>query len=110
MEKQQKKFPGWDLNLDSLDRRPTRYYCCHQGLCESEALRSILFLDMSRDVNKDLTPKDQDKDKDLPPKDKDLTPRDKDLMDLIPQGQGPDPQGPGRGEEGVLKDKDENKD
>ena len=34
---------------------------------------------MARDVNKDLTPKDQDKDKDLTPKDqekdKDLTPR-----------------------------------
>src|SRR6218665_1706333 len=35
-----------------------------------------------RDVNKDLTPKDQDKDKDLTPKDqdkdKDLTPKDQD--------------------------------
>ena len=31
----------------------------------------------SRDVNRDLTPKDQDKD--LTPKDKDLTPKDKDL-------------------------------
>ena len=34
-----------------------------------------------RDVNKDLTPKDQDKD----------------ILDLTPQGQGPDPQGPGQG-------------
>ena len=32
-----------------------------------------------RDVNKDLTPMDQDKDRDLTPKDKDLTPKDKDL-------------------------------
>ena len=50
-----------------------------------------------RDVNKDLTPKDQDKD--LTPKDKDLTPKDqdKDLLDLTPQGQGPHPQGPGKG-------------
>src|SRR6218665_3270661 len=75
-----RKFSGVNLvnpnlNLDSVDRRPTRYYCCHRGLCKSKALRSILFLDMSRDVNKDLTPKDQDKDKDLTPKDKDLTPR-----------------------------------
>ena len=57
-----------------------------------------------RDVNKDLTPKDQDKDKDLTPKDqdkdKDLTPKDKDkdLLNLTPQGQGPDPQGPGQGQ------------
>src|SRR6218665_3921759 len=35
--------------------------------------------DGSRDVNKDLTPKDQDKDKDLTPKDQD---KDKDLLDL----------------------------
>ena len=48
----------------------------------------------SRDVNKDLTPKDQDKDKDLTPKDQD---KEKDLLDLTPQGQGPDPQGPGQG-------------
>ena len=33
-----------------------------------------------RDVNKDLTPKDQDKD--LTPKDKDLTDKDKDLLEL----------------------------
>ena len=32
----------------------------------------------TRDVSKDLTPKDQDKDKDLTPKDKDLTPKDQD--------------------------------
>ena len=57
-----------------------------------------------RDVNKDLTLKDQDNDKDLTPKDqdkdKDLTPKDKDkdLLDLTPQGQGPDPQGPGQGQ------------
>ena len=52
-----------------------------------------------RDFNKDLTPKDQDKDKDLTPKDKDLTPKDKELLDLTPQGQGPDP-----------KDQDKDKD
>ena len=40
-----------------------------------------------RDVNKDLTPKDQDKDKDLTPKD-----QDKDLQDLTPQGQGQGPE------------------
>ena len=44
----------------------------------------------TRDVDKDLTPKDQDKDKDLTPKD-----QDKDLLNLTPQGQGPDPQGQG---------------
>ena len=51
----------------------------------------------SRDVNKDLTPKDQDKDKDLTPRDQD---KDKDLLDLTLQGQrqGPDPQGPGQGQ------------
>src|SRR6218665_1367893 len=46
-----------------------------------------------RDVNKDLTPKDQDKDKDLTPKDqdkdKDLTPKDKD-KDLTPKDQDKD--------------------
>src|SRR6218665_3851968 len=47
---------------------------------------------LTRDVNKDLTPKDQDKDKDLTPKD-----QDKDLLYLTPQGQGPDPQGRGGG-------------
>src|SRR6218665_1376828 len=61
-----------------------------------------------RDVNKDLTPKGQDKDKDPTAKDqdkdKDLTPKDqdkdKDLLDLTlqGQGQGPDPQGPGQGQ------------
>src|SRR6218665_1976664 len=58
----------------------------------------------SRDVNKDLTPKDKDltpkdKDKDLTPKDQD---KDKGLLDLTPQGegqgQGTDPQGPGQGQ------------
>ena len=48
---------------------------------------SYLFV-IFRDVNKDLTPKDQDKDKDLTHKDKDLTPKDqdkdKDLLDLTP--------------------------
>src|SRR6218665_3563754 len=44
----------------------------------------------TRDINKDLTPKDQHKDKDLTPKDQH---KDKDLLDLTPQGlgQGPDP-------------------
>src|SRR6218665_346840 len=49
-----------------------------------------------RDVNKDLTPKDQDKDKDLTPKDQD---KDKDLLDPNPQGQGQ-----GQGLEKVLKE------
>jgi len=31
-----------------FERRPTRYYCCHRRLCESEVLRSILFLNTSR--------------------------------------------------------------
>src|SRR6218665_3879492 len=57
---------------------------------------------LPRDVNKDLTPKDQDKDKDLNTQPKELTPKDqdkdKDLLDLTPQGQGPDPQGPGQGQ------------
>src|SRR6218665_3244145 len=46
-----------------------------------------------RDVNKDLTPKDQDKDKDLTPKDKDkdLTPKDQDKdKDLTPKDQDKD--------------------
>ena len=39
---------------------------------------SVLYkiLSKSKDVNKDLTPKDQDKDKDPTPKDKDLTSKD----------------------------------
>src|SRR6218665_1946777 len=51
-----------------------------------------LTLSLSRDVNKDLTPKDQDKHKDLTPKDQD---KDKDLKfvlkdkDLTPEDQGP---------------------
>src|SRR6218665_2658779 len=50
---------------------------------------------LSRDVNKDLTPKDQDKDKDLTPKDqdkdKDLTPKDQDKdKDLTPKDQDKD--------------------
>src|SRR6218665_1539221 len=53
----------------------------------------------TRDVNKNLTPKDKDKDKDPTPKDQD---KDKDLLGLTPQGQGqgqgPDPQGPGQGQ------------
>src|SRR6218665_531957 len=48
----------------------------------------------TRDVNKDLTPKDQDKDKDLTPKDqdKDRTPKDqdKDLLDLTPKDKDKD--------------------
>ena len=40
---------------------------------------------ISRDVNKDLTPKDQDKDKDLTPKD-----QDKDLLDLTPKDKDKD--------------------
>src|SRR6218665_3068194 len=49
-----------------------------------------------RDVNKNLTPKDQDKDKDLThkDKDKDLTPKDqdkdKDLLDLTPKDKDKD--------------------
>src|SRR6218665_3996616 len=48
-----------------------------------------------RDVNKDLTPKDQDKDKDLTPKDqdkdKDLTPKDQDKdKDLTPKDKDKD--------------------
>src|SRR6218665_3247689 len=62
------------------------YYFATLALClESFAV--------SRDVNKDLTPKDQDKDKDLTPKDqdkdKDLTPKDKD-KDLTPKDQDKD--------------------
>ena len=53
---------------------------------KSTGVRGNIFLggekSHTRDVNKDLTPKDQDKDKDLTPKDqdkdKDLTPQDKD--------------------------------
>src|SRR6218665_3268653 len=54
---------------------------------------------ITRDVNKDLTPKDQDKDKDLTPKDKD---KDK---DLTPKDQDKD-----KDLKYVLKDKDEDKD
>src|SRR6218665_2851424 len=62
---------------------------------------------VSRDVNKDLTPKDQDKDKDLTPKDedkdKDLSPKDKDKdKDLTPKDQDKD-----KDLKYVLKDKDE---
>ena len=52
-----------------------------------------------RDVNKDLTPKDQDKDKDLTPKDKDKD------RDLIPKDQDKD-----KDLKYALKDKDEDKD
>src|SRR6218665_3763304 len=53
---------------------------------------------VTRDVNKDLTPKDQDKDKDLTPKDQDkdkhfldLTPKDNDKnKDLTPKDQDKD--------------------
>src|SRR6218665_770806 len=71
----------------------------------------------TRDVNKDLTPKDQDKDKDLTPKDqdkdkdltpeeedkyKDLTTKDKDKeKDLTPKDQDKD-----KDLKYVLKDKD----
>src|SRR6218665_558993 len=52
-------------------------------------------LHLTRDVNKDLTPKDQDKDKDLTPidrdKDKDLTPKDQNKdKDLTPKDQDMD--------------------
>ena len=40
------------------------------------------FPKITRDVNKDLTPKDQDKDKELTPKDQN---KDKDLLDLTPK-------------------------
>ena len=72
------------------------------------SVRLCIYNAVYQGVNKELTPKDQDKDKDLTPKDqdkdKDLTPKDqnKDLLDLTPQGQGqeqgPDPQGPGQGQ------------
>src|SRR6218665_3075729 len=74
-----------------------------------------------RDVNKDLTPKDQDKNKELTPKDqdmdKDLTPKDQDKdkdltlkdkdkdKDLTPKDQDKD-----KDLKYVLKDKDEDKD
>ena len=53
------------------------------------------FIVLVRDVNKDLTPKDQDKDKDLTPKDqdkdKDLSPKDQDKdKDLTPKDQDKD--------------------
>src|SRR6218665_3755023 len=43
----------------------------------------------SKDVNKDLTPKDQDKNKDLTPKDQDKD-KDKDLLDLTPKDKDKD--------------------
>ena len=58
--------------------------------------KGLTCLYKTRDVNKDLTPKDQDKDKDLTPKDqdknKDLTPKDqdKDLLDLTPKDKDKD--------------------
>src|SRR6218665_2865930 len=53
-----------------------------------------------RDVNKDLTPKDQDKDKDLTPKDQD---KDKDLLDLTPKDKDKD-------KDLTPKDQDKDKD
>ena len=51
-----------------------------QWVESSFASISQAYLLFTRDVNKNLTPKDQDKDKDLTPKhqDKDLTPKDLD--------------------------------
>src|SRR6218665_2093908 len=46
MKNRKNNFPGCDLNLDNLDRQPTGYFCCHRGLCESEVLQSILFVNM----------------------------------------------------------------
>src|SRR6218665_3318087 len=62
---------------------------CHN--CTNPSQETHDSMKRTRDQNKDLTPKDQDKDKDL-------TPKDKDLLDLTPQGQGPNPQGPGQGQ------------
>ena len=62
----------------------------------------------SRDVNKDLTPKDQDKD--LTPKDqdkdKDLTPKDqdKDLLDLTPKDKDLTPKDQDKDLKYVLKE------
>src|SRR6218665_2333749 len=81
--------------------------CVHIVKCQVKFCLLLDFLCIIfRDVNKDLTPKDQDKDKDLPPKDqdkdKDLTPndqdKDKDLLDLTPQGQEQKPHPPGPGQ------------
>jgi len=63
------------------------------SLTAATILVNWTFLVNFRDANKDLTPKD--KDLTLKDQDKDLTP--KDLLDLTPQGQEPDPQGPGQG-------------
>jgi len=38
--------PRWDLNLESLDQRPTRYYYRHGTLFENMVLLSIVFLNM----------------------------------------------------------------
>ena len=63
--------------------------CTHTGEAFTEVTPAVCV--ETRDVNKDLTPKDQDKDKDLTPKDqdkdKDLTPKDqdKDLLDMTPR-------------------------
>src|SRR6218665_3381960 len=69
------------------------------SLASTLTWKAIIKRPFITDVNKDLTPKDQDKDKDLTPKnkdkDKDLTPKDQDKDKDLKY---------------VLKDKDEDKD
>ena len=55
------------------------------GMCD-KVWKGDVNMDLTpKNEDKDLTPKDQDKDKDLTPKDQD---KDKDLLDLTSQGQG----------------------
>jgi len=41
-QSQKENFLRWDLKLENLDRRPTRYYCHHQALCKTKVLRRSL--------------------------------------------------------------------